>query len=204
MFTFVCCDVTDGGEYVSRVCSSSFDTITMVDSSFACFVIDVKELKVIVEIDGSSAEISSEEGGMSSENRCDVDSTFSAERECYSGEPFVEMCNDSFVSLVRNKLKLAWLECWRYLSQEPSYQVAKNNGFICFLVSNRCRYSCNTPQICFPLIQATPYTSSVKQQHPRSTLNEPSAIQEFDATRLHRFYRLLQRLGGRIKCFDFN
>jgi hypothetical protein len=49
---------------------------------------------------------------MSSENRCDVDSTFSAERECYSGEPFVEMGNDSFVSLVRNKLKLARLECW--------------------------------------------------------------------------------------------
>jgi hypothetical protein len=141
---------------------------------------------------------------MSGENRGDIDSTFSAERECYSGEPFVEMGNDSFVRFVRNKLELVRLEFWRYFSQEPSNQVSKNNCFICFLISNRCRYPSHAPQICFPLIQTAPYTSSVKQQHPRSTLNEPSAIQELDATGLHRVYCLLQCFGWRIKCFDFN
>ena len=41
---------------------------------------------------------------MSCENRGNIDSSSFAERESNTGQPFVEMCNDSFVLLVGDEL----------------------------------------------------------------------------------------------------
>ncbi len=41
------------------MCACPFDTIPMVDAAFTGLRVDIKVLQVIVEIDGSSAEIPS-------------------------------------------------------------------------------------------------------------------------------------------------
>jgi hypothetical protein len=44
MLALVGGDVTDGSEYVGRVRSSTFNAVTMIDASFAGFVVDIKVL----------------------------------------------------------------------------------------------------------------------------------------------------------------
>jgi hypothetical protein len=96
--------MTNRCEDVGRVCGCSLDAIAVVDSSFARFVINIEILQIVVKVDGASAEVSSEERGMGCEDGCDVDATFSAERESDTSKPFVEMSNDGSVGLVGNKL----------------------------------------------------------------------------------------------------
>ncbi len=71
--------MTNSREHVGTMSGTPLDTITMIDSSFASFMVDIKVLKVVVEIDGSRTEVSTEEGSVSGENGGDVDVTLSAE-----------------------------------------------------------------------------------------------------------------------------
>jgi hypothetical protein len=96
--------MTDCGEDVGRVCGCSLDAVAMVYSSFAGFVINIEILQIVVKVDGTGAEVSSEERGMGCEDGCDVDAAFSAEGESDTSKPFVEMGNDSSLGLVGNKL----------------------------------------------------------------------------------------------------
>ena len=50
MFTLVRGDVRNGGEDIGTVGGGTFDTISMVDPSFSCFVIDVEILEVVVKV----------------------------------------------------------------------------------------------------------------------------------------------------------
>lgn len=51
MFTFVRRDVRDGSEDIGAVGGGALDAVSVVDSTFSCFVIDVEVLEVVVEID---------------------------------------------------------------------------------------------------------------------------------------------------------
>ncbi len=51
----------------------------MVDSSLSGFVVNVKVLQVVVEIDTSGTEVSSEQGSVGGEDSCDVNVSFSTQ-----------------------------------------------------------------------------------------------------------------------------
>ena len=79
MFALVCGDVRDSSKNIRGVRCCPFNAVPMVDTAISCFRIDIKELQIIVEINGAGAEVTAEEGGMRSENRRDVYSTLLAQ-----------------------------------------------------------------------------------------------------------------------------
>ena len=93
-----------GGEHVGTVCGRALNAISMIDTTFSGFVVDVEVLKVIVEVDGAGAEVSTEEGGMCCEYCCHVNVTFAAEGDSKACLPLVEMGYHGSVKLERDIL----------------------------------------------------------------------------------------------------
>ena len=62
-------DVGHGREDVRTVRGRSLDAVSVVDSAFARFLVNVKVREVVVEVDRSSAEVSTEEGRVRSAAR---------------------------------------------------------------------------------------------------------------------------------------
>ena len=79
---------------------TAFDAVSMVDATFPGFVIDVEVLEVIVEIDGTSAQVTSEECGVGGEDGRHIDFAFSAERKSNTCKPLVELRNHSSLFFV--------------------------------------------------------------------------------------------------------
>src|SRR5277367_6555801 len=102
MFRLVCGDMRDGGEYVCTMSGGPFDAVSVVNASFACLVIDVKVLKVVVKVDAPGAEIATEKGRMSRKDRRDIDVPLATQRNGESRLPFVEMGDHSRMELQRN------------------------------------------------------------------------------------------------------
>lgn len=73
MFRLVGSDVGNSSEDVTGVGGSPFNTVSMIDAAFSSLGIDIKPLKVVVEIHGSGTEISSQQGCMSSEDGGHID-----------------------------------------------------------------------------------------------------------------------------------
>lgn len=94
MFGLKSSDMRNGGENVSTMGSASLYTIAMIDAPLACLVIDVKILKIVVEIHASCAEIAAKKCGVCCEDGCDIDVTLSTEGNSEACLPFVEMGND--------------------------------------------------------------------------------------------------------------
>jgi hypothetical protein len=61
---FVSSDVRYGGENVGTVGRRSFDAVPVVDTTLSCFLIDIEIGEVIVEIDRSSTEVTSEKSSV--------------------------------------------------------------------------------------------------------------------------------------------
>ena len=51
MFTLVSRDMTDCGEDIGGMSGGALNAISMINASFTRFVVDIKVLQVIVEID---------------------------------------------------------------------------------------------------------------------------------------------------------
>ena len=86
----------------------------MIDSTFACFVVDVEVLKVVIEVDASRAKVSAEQCGVSCEDGGNVDVTFSEKRNSETCLPFMEMGYDSSFELtsdILNTTGKAMLAC---------------------------------------------------------------------------------------------
>jgi len=81
MLAFVGCNVRNGGEDIACMCSCTFNAVTVVDTTFSSFRIHIKVLEIIVEIDRTSAKISSKESGMGSKDCGNIDSAFLAKRK---------------------------------------------------------------------------------------------------------------------------
>ena len=79
---------------IGAVCRRTFDAVSMIDSTFACFVVDVEVLEVVVEVYASGAEVAAEEGCVGCEDGADVDVALSAEGDGEACLPFVEVCDD--------------------------------------------------------------------------------------------------------------
>lgn len=77
----------------------------MVDSSLSGFLVYIKVLEIVVEVDASGAEVSSEQGGVGGEDGRDVDVSLSAERDGETGLPLVEVSDDGRLSVVDGELK---------------------------------------------------------------------------------------------------
>lgn len=85
MFGFVGSDMGDSCEDIARVGSCSFNTVSVIDTTFSSFRIHIKVLQVVVEIDRAGAKISTKKSGVSCENSRNIDSSLFAQRESYSG-----------------------------------------------------------------------------------------------------------------------
>jgi hypothetical protein len=66
-------DVRDRGENICTVSSGSLDAVAVIDASLSCLVIDIKILKVVVEINAPGTKIATEKGRVSSKDCCDID-----------------------------------------------------------------------------------------------------------------------------------
>ena len=105
MFRFVCSDVRNSGENVCTMCSGTLNAVAVVDTALPSFVINVKVLKVVVEVNRTGTEVSTEQGSVRGKDGSDVNVPFSAERNGETSLPFVEMRDDSLVELTINILE---------------------------------------------------------------------------------------------------
>ena len=72
-----------------------------------------------------------------------------------------------------------------YLAEEPSDEIAKDNGVIGLVIVVRGWDGGNVPQVRLPLVLVVAGRFEVKQKDPRSTLDEPSPVHNVDAAILH-------------------
>lgn len=91
-------------EHVRAMRRRALDAVTVVNPALARFVVNVKVLEVVVEIDAASAEVASQERCVRGEDGGDVDVSFSAEWDGEAGLPFVEVGDDGFVDIARDVL----------------------------------------------------------------------------------------------------
>lgn len=63
------------------MCGASFYAVSVVDTTLSSFGIHIKVLQVVIEIDGTGAEVSAEQSRVGGENGGDIDLSLSAEWE---------------------------------------------------------------------------------------------------------------------------
>ena len=76
----------------------------MVDTPFTSLVVDIKVLEVVVEIDTTSTQVSSEQSSVGGKDGSYVDMPLSAESNSETSLPFVEVGDDSSLGLSACKL----------------------------------------------------------------------------------------------------
>lgn len=104
MFTLKRGNVTDGGEHIGTVCSRSFDTVSVVDTPLASFVINIKVLQVVVKVNTASTEVTTQKSRVSGEDSGDVNVPLPAKRDGQTSLPFMEVGNDGVVGLAGSEL----------------------------------------------------------------------------------------------------
>lgn len=125
----------------------------MVDTTLAGLVVDIKVLQVVVKVDTSSTEVSSKKSCVGGEDSSHVNLALAAERNSKTSLPFVEMSNDGSVEASGCKLSSAeFFKRSSYLSEEPSSDIAKDNGLVRLMVIGRGRNSSHVPEIGLPFI----------------------------------------------------
>lgn len=104
VLSFIGGDMRNSCKDVAAVGCCTFDTVSMVDASLACFMVHVKVPEVVVEIYGSGAEIATEQGGMRGEDGRDVNMTLATQGNSHAGEPLVKVGNDSSAAIISDEL----------------------------------------------------------------------------------------------------
>jgi hypothetical protein len=74
---FVGSDVRHSGENISTVGGRTFDAVPMIYASFPCLMVNIKILKVVIEVDAARAKIAAKQRSVCGENCCDVDMSLS-------------------------------------------------------------------------------------------------------------------------------
>jgi hypothetical protein len=191
-------DVRNGGEDVGAVRRGPLDAVPVVDTTLARLVIDVKEGEVVVEVDGTGAEVTTEEGGVGGEDGRNVNVTLPAEGNTETSLPLVEVGDDGLRTLASRELQtyeeeqsisLFLVEKWRtgtHLSQEPSRQVSQQDRLVRLRVVWGRRNARQVPQVSLPFVKTVPHRSGVEEEDLGSALDEPSTIEELDAAVAHR------------------
>lgn len=68
-----------------------------------------------------------------------------------------------------------------HFPKEPSDEVAEDDGLVGLAVVGRGGNAGEVPQIRLPLVEPAHDAPGVEEQHPRTALDEPSAVEELDA-----------------------
>ena len=104
-------------------------------------MIYIEPLEMVVKVSGAGAEVATKNCGVGGKDRGDIDLALLAQGQSHTGEPLVEMGDDSLLLLVADEL-----------AEEPRDEVAKYNGLISLVVIRRRRNTGNVPEIALPLI----------------------------------------------------
>jgi hypothetical protein len=104
MLALVRGDMRHRRKHICAVCRRALYAVPMVDTPFACLVIDVKVLQVVVKVDGAGAEVATEEGGVGGEDGGDIDVALPAEGNGKPRLPLVEVGDDGGIELAGNVL----------------------------------------------------------------------------------------------------
>ena len=78
VFAFICCDVRNGCEHISAMCCRTFYAVSVINSSFSGFVVDIKILQIVIEINGAGTEIAAEQRCVCRKYGSDVDMSLTA------------------------------------------------------------------------------------------------------------------------------
>lgn len=95
MLTLVRSDVRDRCKDVGGMCGCTFDTVSVINTTLARLSIDIKVLKVVVEVDGASAKVSAQKCGVGGEDGGNVYPSLFGQRKSYTCKPLVKVRNDS-------------------------------------------------------------------------------------------------------------
>lgn len=76
----------------------------MVDTPLASFMIHVKVLQIVVEINAARAQVPTEQGGVGGKDGRHVNVPLATQGDGETGLPFVEMGNDGRVGFARAEL----------------------------------------------------------------------------------------------------
>jgi len=95
VFTLVSGNVRNCCENVGTVGGGTFDTISVIDATLSCFMVDVEVLQVVVKVHRASAEIAAEKCCVGGEDSCHVDVPFTAKRDSEPSLPLVEVGDNS-------------------------------------------------------------------------------------------------------------
>ena len=104
MLRFVRGNMRHRRKHIRTMRRRTFYAIPMIDPALARLMIDIKVLKVVVEIDGTGTEVSTEESSVGCEDCRNVDVALSAEGDSEASLPFVEMGDNGLVESSRNVL----------------------------------------------------------------------------------------------------
>ena len=95
MLALVSSDMRDSGEDICTMGCAAFNAVSVIDTTFPCLVINVKVLKVVVKVDGTSAEVTAEEGGVGGEYGGDVNMPFPTKGDSNTGLPLMKVGDNS-------------------------------------------------------------------------------------------------------------
>lgn len=150
----------------------------MVDTPLASLVINIKVLQVVVEIDRSGTQVSSEQRRVGGEDGGHVDMTFPAQGDGETGLPLVEMGDDGRGPVVRSEL-----------AQEPGDQVPEDDRLVGLVVVGRGGDPGQVPQVGLPLVQSVIGRARVKEDDLGCALDQPSTVDELDTSIPHGLKR---------------
>lgn len=91
-----------------------------------------------------------------------------------------------------------------YLSKEPRNKVSENDCLVRLIVTRRGRDARAVPQICFPLIHILICCLRVDQQHTGGAFNQPSSVEDTNATAAHSLDTLGKLLVDRFQLLDLD
>lgn len=142
MLTLVSGDVGHGGEDIGRVRGGTLNAVTVVDSTLASFRVDVEPLQVIVEINVSCTEVSSEEGSVRGEDSSNINAPSLAKRQTNTGKPLMEVRNNGAIQLVGDvldssvSLPLVSLSCFHSLTSPKNHATMYPKTMASFVSSS--------------------------------------------------------------------
>lgn len=159
-------------------------------------------MQVVVEVDVSGAEVSSEQSSVGGEDCGYIDAPALAKGKGDTCQPFVELYNNGSFRFVGDILTRGIsISCvlteevfaagfLAYLTQEPCDNVSENDSLVGLVISRgRWNAGCG-PQVALPLIQVTISGFSVEQKDSRCTVDKPSSIQSLNTASIHGFHSL--------------
>lgn len=193
VLAFVGGDVADGGENVRAVRRSPFDAVSVVDTALSSFMVDVKVLQVVVKIDRTGAKVPAEQRRVGGKDRGDVDMALPAEGDGQPSLPLVEVRDNGGLQVLSD-----------VFAEEPRDEVAKDDGFVGFVVVWWGWDASQVPQVALPLVQSVVFAARVEKEDFGCTFDQPAAVEDLDALVAHALDGADHGRVRRLARFDFH